>query len=723
MTKTKNIALALLLAGMLAAGTAGAALAVKTGSASALDTGSTVTYPFEKGVDAFQYAPTFEGPKQTETPGQSAFIQAHFGANKDFTDVTYIAVQMKIEAGNFGYTVGVHQSGKRLISRDNGNKCYFVSEDGSVQELSMMNLEIRFSAGMTGTLIMPKDQLGWQDNNTGDITKIDSIMFDHNTQYHSGWKFRLGSVGVYKNGEIGADGTTFEKILDLSSKEPSKSAYYTTNAVKWSLPSEEPVPDPEPLVFDYPFRTGKDKEYYTATWTGFTNGDPTDNFQEVKVQFDTATADFSKASYLLLQLKMAGTPGVQYILNEGSRKNSPQEGKAFYFYPDNGTQAEFEARVKNAHINFSDANMGALVIPISTLAGNADLTKIDSVSFKTNSKYDGGFSLTIGEIGMYEGTAGSGTFTKLLDLSEAKNGKFTVSTSQADSQNKGRLDFNEGEPPITQLGDATVDVNANKHQASDYGIWDRNCEVDGTCDQLHPGNSNHIREGGTGTVTMTKDSYGLDAVQITPTNVKAGNDPYMATTLSGGGGFSWANKQGVSFWARNDSDTEIHFNVEVDCKKNNVADRFNVEGGHRYYLYDVRTGQTTIYLTKATATMGPICLPVGFEGWVRVPFSAYHKADWSEGGFPVAEFMKEGTIVSYLAVTVQAQEFANKTFSVNLFGAYATVPSFASALVQPDNTIAELMELDQLELQDPVGTAASAIAHQKVDMIVSKEEK
>ncbi len=709
MTKTKNIALALLLAGMLAAGTAGAALAVKTGSASALDTGSTVTYPFDS--EMMNYAATYtaspeQNPKQPMTGGTGdtfEYFEIRFdGGKKDLSSATYVAIQIRLDKGDPGITVGlVENSGSGRLGTLSAQKSVFLeTEAGVITEKKTGGNFVNIGSGFNGTIFLPMASLESMWGGSIDKTNMTAVYFEAHAYFNYGYGFTVGEIGYY-TGEP-ADGAPMTKIVSLENGPRTRDGYHVSGwkDANFTLPNTKPRP--KPLVFDYPFRTDDEKEYYTATWTGFTVDNTKENMQEVKVKFDTETVDFSQATYLLIQVKIAGTPGIQYILNEGTKSLSPKNGEPFYFYPDNGTQAESPDGydVANAHITFGNSNMGALVIPMTTLSGSADKTKIDSISFKTNAQYNGNFDLTIGEIGLYKGTAGSGTFQKLLTLDELKEDKFTVST-QLD-ENKGRLDFNEGEPPITQLGDASVDFNANKHQASDFAVWDG---------------------GGSGTVTMTKDSYGLDAVQITPTGVSAGKDSYMATTISGGGGFSWANKQGLSFWARNDSDTEIHFNVEVDCKKNNVADRFNVEGGHRYYLYDVRTGQTTIYLTKATATMGPICLPVGFEGWVRVPFSAYHKADWSANGFPVAEFMKEGTIVSYLAVTVQAQEFANKTFSVNLFGAYATVPSFASALVQSDNTIDKLMGLDQLELQDPIGAAASAIAHQKVDMIVSKEEK
>ena len=64
-----------------------------------------------------------------------------------------------------------------------------------------------------------------------------------------------------------------------------------------------------------------------------------------------------------------------------------------------------------------------------------DLSQIDALTITTNSRYNGGFELLIGEIGMYD--EDTQAFTKLLDLSSDKSAKFTVST-QLD-ENKGIL--------------------------------------------------------------------------------------------------------------------------------------------------------------------------------------------------------------------------------------------------------------------------------------------
>ena len=145
-------------------------------------------------------------------------------------------------------------------------------------------------------------------------------------------------------------------------------------------------------------------------------------------------------------------------------------------------------------------------------------------------------------------------------------------------------------------------------------------------------------------VEMVLDSYGDQAIRVKATGSNPSGDAYTAIDIAATGGFSWAGYEGITFWARNDSDGEISFNIEVDNKMNEsgISDRFNIKQGFRYYLYDVNTDQTMIYMTKPTAT-----LPKDFEGWVRIPFEAFFRADWSNNGVTKDDFMAE-KYISYV---------------------------------------------------------------------------
>ena len=684
MTKTRTKALALMLGAGIALSGICAAFPAVTVDGNALDTSTQMTYPFETREEAFQYAPTFTGVSEKTQDLHWEFIQVFLDdATADFSKAKYVAIQMQIEQGNPGFTVGIHDaSGNRYMTVTDGNKAYFLSEDGTIQEMSMLNTELAFKQGMSGTLLLPMDQLSWQKD-TGDLTKINSVYFTHNSQYHAGWKISVGDVGIYE-GE--PDVTAMRKLVDCSQAERAKSKYYvdSVNPDCMKMPSESGIMEPEPPEIAYPFRKGEGADTWAAVWQGPVNGDSSQNWQTLTVKFDQATVDFSEASYLIIQYYgMVGAPGITFGLeNKGARYSvaaAEADGKPVYFMGENDAASVKAANVTNGAVTAPGANkMGAMIIPMDSMAwqfgdeANRDLTAIDTLVLTTNSQYNYNYRIMIGEIGLYTGEAGSGTFTKLLDLSSDKSDKFAV-TSDLEA-NRGSLSFIEADAVRETMGDATIDIKGEGKTDSSFS------EEGGTT-------GNVLINGSYGSLKVVKDSYDEDAMQLTATGITG--DGYTAFTLSDGEDIDWANRKGVSFWARNDSDAEVSFNFEIDCKvASGARSRFNILQGNRYWLYDVNTGKTTIYMTRPTAT-----LPAGFEGWVRIPFSAFERASWSSG-VSKEEFMGEGSVVAYLGISVSAASYLNQSFSINNIGAYTTTPQFSSSFVDAGGkTIPELLGL------------------------------
>ena len=684
MTKTRTKALALMLGAGIALSGICAAFPAVTVDGNALDTSTQMTYPFETREEAFQYAPTFTGVSEKTQDLHWEFIQVFLDdPTADFSKAKYVAIQMQIEQGNPGFTVGIHDaSGNRYMTVTDGNKAYFLSEDGTIQEMSMLNTELAFKQGMSGTLLLPMDQLSWQKD-TGDLTKINSVYFTHNSQYHAGWKISVGDVGIYE-GE--PDVTAMRKLADCSQAERAKSKYYvdSVNPDCMKMPSESGIVEPEPPEMAYPFRTGEDADTWAAVWQGPVNGDSSQNWQTLMVKFDQATVDFSEASYLIIQYYgMVGAPGITFGLeNKGARYSvgaAEADGKPVYFMGENDAASVKAANVTNGAVTAPGANkMGAMIIPMDSMAwqfgdeANRDLTAIDTLVLTTNSQYNYNYRIMIGEIGLYTGEDGSGTFTKLLDLSSDKSDKFAV-TSDLEA-NRGSLSFIEADAVRETMGDATIDIKGEGKTDSSFS------EEGGTT-------GNVLINGSYGSLKVVKDSYDEDAMQLTATGITG--DGYTAFTLSDGEDIDWANRKGVSFWARNDSDAEVSFNFEIDCKvASGARSRFNILQGNRYWLYDVNTGKTTIYMTRPTAT-----LPAGFEGWVRIPFSAFERASWSSG-VSKEEFMGEGSVVAYLGISVSAASYLNQSFSINNIGAYTTTPQFSSSFVDAGGkTIPELLGL------------------------------
>lgn len=211
-------------------------------------------------------------------------------------------------------------------------------------------------------------------------------------------------------------------------------------------------------------------------------------------------------------------------------------------------------------------------------------------------------------------------------------------------------------------GDINVSFEANGTYSKNYKVWDG---------------------GAYGLVQMTIDTYSNDALKITSKGQRPGGDPYTAVTIADGIRFDWSSGKGITFWARNDADKEVSFNVEFDVRRPSDGDlkwyRFNVRQGQRFWLYDLNTKEQTIYMTRPAIT-----IPPQFEGWVRVPFEAYKQADWSidqVGALPRSDFMAEGTWVSYVCVTVYSVAYKDMTFAINKIGCYNENPHFVSDLV------------------------------------------
>lgn len=688
MTKKKTQVLALMLGAGIALSGVCAAYPAVTVDGNALDTTTQMTYPFETGDDAFAYAPTFTMATEAGAGNNKwEYIEVKFdGGAKDLRSAEYLAVQIRVDAGNPGLTLGLIQNGDRYNNCVDENKFYFLSENGTISEMSCLYSAINLGTGACGTLLMPFASMNWQwNNNQSDLSAATAFYYTTCTQFNYDYALTIGNVGYY-DGEPGASGTNFTTLVDCSESERSKDMYYVDSANPdcMKMPSESAVVEPEPPTMEYPFRAGEDADTWAAVWQGPVVGDSSTNWQTLRVKFDQETVDFSQASYLVIQYYGAvGSPGITFGLeNKGARYSvaGVADGKPVYFMGETDSTSKKVANVTYGAVTAGSASgiMGTMIIPMDSMGWqfgadeNRDLAAIDTLVLTTDSQYNYNYRIVIGEIGLYTGEAGSGTFTKLLDLSSDKSAKFTA-TSDLEA-NRGTVSFIEADAVREMMGDATVDIKGEGKSNSSYS----ETGVSG----------NVLINGSYGSLSIVEDSYGEDAMQLTATGITG--DGFTAFTLSDGENIDWANMKGVSFWARNDSDVEVSFNFEIDCKvASGARSRFNILQGNRYWLYDVNTGKTSIYMTRPTAT-----LPAGFEGWVRIPFSAFERASWSSG-VAKEEFMSEGSVVAYLGITVSAANYLNQSFSINNIGAYNTTPQFSSSFVNADGkTISGLLGLN-----------------------------
>lgn len=697
----------------------------------------TIQYPFRTGGGAYANAPTWAGVTSQSDGDDFQYLEVKFPST-NFTDVDYVAFQIKANAGNPGFTFGVIGNGGRCGTYvDKTSSAYFVSSNGSVRAIDTLYSSINIGANADGMLLVPMSSLSWVSwaPDTKDLAKTTAIYIETNGRYNWGFEFVLGEVGYYKGDP--ANGGEFTKLLDLSTEEKS-TAYYLGNAsTKLTFPSELEVVDPVPeTTITYPFATGDLAFKGAMQWTGPTSGyvpeesESADNWQTFKVQFDNGAADLTNATYIAVQYQAkSGAPGLTYgLTNSDARYSiSGHDGDKVYIFNEEGTCAS-EIKIQYGAANVSSSGM--LLIPMDSMgwqfgsAANKSLSAITEILFTTNSKYNWNYEVVIGEVGYYTGELSDNNFTKLVSLSAGSNPNNYIVTSDVarqcgtmsvvkiDQMVYGDVTLNWTATGKTggYLDDTCVSLVEKTDNSGNPVLDDKGQPVmEKRIDQSHLG-SFAIWDGGSyGKTEMVTDSYGDDAVKLTCLGPNPDGDKYTATTIADGIRWQWAGQKGVTLWARNDSDIEVSFNLEMDVvnpaykhtNDNGHNARYNIKQGGRFWLYDVNTGKQTIYMTRPCVT-----LPVGFEGWVRIPFECFYQADWSVNGQGVMARslfideegeMAENSYVSYVAITVFSGDYTNKSFSINKVGSYAESPRFNSAFLNNESkTIPTLMELPAL---------------------------
>lgn len=628
-------------------------------------------YPIETGEKAFNGGQRWTGPAQASTADTWETLFVNFKTPVDLTSAQYLAVQFRADKGMPGLTFGIENQGTRYSAHVDGDPVFFINET---------NLEYRtlptilygaanISEGSVGLLIIPMSSLKYQfGNQANTLAAINNFLVTTNSVYNFNFEISIGKIG-YFDGHPENEATNYHPIeVEYFYNGGPNMQMELIDVQDWQIATET----------DYPARTGENAYQNGKIWVSPGTGSTVDDFQTLTIKFDQATVDFTNATYLAIQMSnVLGNPGLTYALRSGNSYYSiagVEDGSKIYFIREDGTIATATQVLYSAVT--TSISSGVLLIPMSAMnftadPGNDSLATVSELVISTNRRYNYNFQLKVGEIGFYTGEIGSvdEVYTKVLDLSSPKSNQFSVSGSVTNESTLIETFIER-----TEYGDTIISFTATGKTPSNFGIW---------------------TGGSYGFVEMTLDSYGDQAIKVKATGSNPTGDAYTAIDIAPTGGFSWADAEGITFWARNDSNGEISFNIEIDNKitASGVSDRFNIKQGHRFYLYDVNTGKTSIYMTKPVAT-----LPVGFEGWVRIPFSAFFRADWSNNGVTKAQFMSTGTTVSYLAITIHSSTYLNMQFSLNKFGAYFTDPSFLSAYVVPTTlrpSIPDLMEINE----------------------------
>ena len=632
-----------------------------------------ILYPFTTGLE--------NGPKLTGIAEQAngdawQWAEHIFTIPVNMLEIEYVAVEYKALAGNPGLTIGVMSEGTRFGTYIDGKPIYFLPKDGELQELSVLYGAVNFGEDVEGMILIPLSSLsivGWGNQNAT-LSNVTSIFFETNGKYNWNFSFKLGDAGYYTSDPF-ANGQLV-KALDLTSG--IKKGNTTANVYTLEFPASSSIDSINGLHAEYPFNKGNDGFNNSMAWVGTASGDANDNWQTFRA--DVPTVDLSNASYLAVQYKMtAGAPGITFgVENSGTRYSIVGSNGEEICIMDEEGNIKLASTITYDAAAIASPAAGCLLIPVKYLNyqfGNVENGKdaINRVIFTTNSKYNWAFEILIGEIGYYTGEVVDEDFTyhRLSGLNfGTEDYRYSVVADNKDNASTQYVYVTEQ----TVFGDTKIEYTATGKIAGSIIPW---------------------VGGANGTQEMTLDSYGKQALLLTSTGPRENADPYTAFTIFDGKHIDWSNAKGVTLWARNDSDVEVSFNLEIDVLSSHTSSRgrFNITQGNRFWLYDVNTGEQTIYMTRPCVT-----LPVGFEGWVRIPFDAFDQAAWSltdtnYGVFERQYFMTEGSYVPYMGITVYSGSYTGASFAVNMIGGYETTPSFISALVPASEIRKDILAL------------------------------
>ena len=636
-----------------------------------------VIYPFTTGLA--------NGPVVKSQTAQSdgdlwQWFEQIFSTPTDLTSATYIGVEFKLLKGNPGLTLGIMSNGTRFGIYGNDVPLYFVDKSANVTELSTMYDAVNLGAGADGMILIPISSLsivGWGDQ-SATLSNATSFFVEANARYNWDFEFQIGDVGFYTGNALNRAEMT--KLLDLTGG--MKKANSTGVNFTLEFPESSTVTSINGMTADYPFHTGNDGFNNSMAWVGTAAGDASDNWQTFKAVIPQT--DLTDATYVAIQFKAtAGTPGITYGVDSSGTRYSivGSDGEEICVMGEDGL-IKRACYITYDAATIGGANYGCLLLPVKLLNyqfGDASktLANATSIILTTNSKYNWAFELLIGEIGYYTGEPCDEDFTyhRLSGLNFGTE-DYKYSATSDNASNRSTIYVYKTEQLV--FGDTKIEYTATGKVAGSIVPWSG---------------------GAAGVQNMTVDSYGKEALLLTCTGPREGADAYTAFTIFDGKHIEWEDYKGITLWARNDSDIEVSFNLEIDVLSpyTTARGRFNITQGNRFWLYDVNTGEQTIYMTRPCVT-----LPVGFEGWVRIPFTAFDQAEWSKtdsnyGVFERQYFMTEGSYVPYMGITVYSGNYTGASFAVNMIGGYQTTPSFISALVPATSERKDILALMGLE--------------------------
>ena len=370
-------------------------------------------------------------------------------------------------------------------------------------------------------------------------------------------------------------------------------------------------------------------------------------------------------------------PYIIYVKDSSGREVTTQ-GQILgnvYFLDDKGTFSTNEWGGNIVTVKIPTGFDGLMIVPFASLGGGESLDKenIVSIEFSMNTKYDYDFHSCFGDIGYLDSTL---AFHPIITCSSISQEDWEDTFVKGRNPNGINISRTQVAPKCSWIGDTKI-LNSL--------IYEDDASM----------NTELLTDDADNPLTYARRENGLE---ITPSEYEVGhaNGPYSALVLKNNANFSdrlvmtresdGMVAKGLTLYVKNMSSREIGVSLAFDqVTTNGGVQRWALIGyPSMYYAYDVNKDADYIFYFKRDQFQ----IPVGFEGYVRLPFESYGIPDWCKTNEPLDLERFSGNMY----ITHDNRTYGGLTYLAKNVGVYFNETT-AGSMFNDGNTIKTNMGL------------------------------
>lgn len=608
------------------------------------------SHPFEAVVDDKPVGDLLGSINVQATSGGKFYLTLNPSA--DLTNGVYLRLRNNATSIQ-NIIINLDMNNFRVVVGSSVNITTFTNEGTATSTTSNADNSITLAAGFDGYVYIPKDSFIKNPNHRPNILPTYNFNFA-NVQ-------KIVFEGTIVSLDIGDIFTSSATLFDGSEYLPEDALALWKNESGCTFTVNEggivPIPD-----FDYS----------TVTYVGdlknaveiSASAAPTNLISTMHIVLPE-TLDLSTYDALTVHMKGSGSNFpffFNFIDANGNVSQLPSktgEDKVKWFSNDTISDLSFGG---NDHSVMYRNNEGVMIVELDTLvaktSSKADLSQIVKLEVGIATFYDYLFRAAFGDIGAVKVTDNVGAHTNLVDMEEHDFNDLYVLGDHPEYLNLDEITLPQACPWI---GDVKI-LNSLNYKTDEAlkkdVVW-------------NPGDN---------ACSYEKMDDGM-FVHIGPfeTGHQYGN--YMCLQMADTGLYTdrsiWTREEnaqkeyakGITMYVKNLSRKEIGITLQFDEKTSvGTLERWCIVGyPAMYYAWDVNTNAEYTFFCKSDQFQ----IPVGFEGYVRIPFESYAVPQWCSSSVQgVDQILNIEQFAGTFMLTSDNTRFEDLEFFIKNIGVY-----------------------------------------------------